>query len=44
MPAVQQIMSLLHNFFIGPSLDKLYDDISNLNEYNISVENKQFIF
>ena len=44
MPAVQQIYeSFTQLTFIGPSLDKLYDDISNLNEYNISVENKQIL-
>ena len=44
MPAVQQIYeSFTQLTFIGPSLDKLYDDISNLDEYNISVENKQIL-
>ena len=43
MPVQQIYESFTQLTFIGPSLDKLYDDISNLNEYNISVENKQIL-
>ena len=44
MPAVQQIYeSFTQLTFIGPSLDKLYDDINNLNEYNTNDENQEIL-